>query len=313
MDLLLHQVLSGNIWTEAIADLDAWRTRHRQAAAALTLPVERAAAGGFAADRLGYAFASGYQEALRQLVPALGDEPAALAATEAGGVHPRNIHARLEPDGENFRLSGDKTFVTLGSYVKTLLVVASQGCDSQGKNRLALCRIPADRPGVLLRELPPTPFVPEIPHAALQLREVAVAASERLPGDAYERYLKPFRTIEDLHVHAALLGFVLQLARRLDFARPLRMELVLLLTAARSLCAAAPEDPAVHIALGGLIAGCRRILGEIAPLWAAADATTRTHWERDRPLLEVAGKARAQRLEVAWERLTAPPSPRPAA
>ena len=308
MDLLLHQVLSGNIWTEAISDLDAWQTRHRQAAAALTLPVERAAAGGFAADRLGYAFASGYKEALRQLVPALGDEPAALAATEAGGVHPRNIHTRLDSDGEDFRLSGDKAFVTLGSYVKTLLVVASQGSDSQGRNRLTLCRIPADRTGVVLRELPPTPFVPEIPHAVLQLREVAVAASERLPGDAYERYLKPFRTIEDLHVHAALLGFLLQLARRLDWPRPVRQELVLLLAAARSLCAAAPDDPAVHIALGALIAGCRRLLGELAPLWAAADTTTRTYWERDRALLEVAGKARAQRLEVAWARMSVPPS-----
>lgn len=308
MDLLLHRVLCGPIPAEAITELDTWWRRHHQAAAGLTLKAERAAAGGFAADRLGYAFASGYQEALRQLVPSLGDEPTALAATESGGVHPRNILARLEPAAAGFKLNGDKTFVTLGSYVKTLLVVASEGSDSLGRNRLALCCIPSDRSGVVLRELPPTPFVPEIPHATLQLREVSVAPSERLPGDAYDRYLKPFRTIEDLHVHAALLGYLLQLARRFDWPRSIRQELLLLLAGACNLCAAAPDDPAVHLALGGLIASCRRLLGELAPRWAEVDAATRTNWERDRPLLDVAGKARAQRLEAAWVRLLEPPS-----
>ena len=37
---------------------------------------------------------------------------------------------------------------------------------ADGKPKLAVVRIPADREGVSLRELPPIPFVPEIPHAA---------------------------------------------------------------------------------------------------------------------------------------------------
>lgn len=304
MDLLLHRILSGNAAAEPVPELGAWWARHHQAADGLVLPVERAAAGGFAADRLGYAFASGYHEALRQLIPALGQERAALAATESGGAHPRSIRARLEPEGDGFCLSGEKAWVTFGAHARTLLVVASEGVDAAGRNRLVLCRIPADRPGVTLSDLPPTPFVPEIPHAAVQLRRVAVAASERLPGDGYERYLKPFRTIEDLHVHAALLGWLLQLARRLGWPRGMVQELVLLLTAARSLCAVAPDDPAGHVALGGLLEGCRRLLAEAAPRFAEAEATTCAHWERDRALLAIAGKARAQRLEAAWERLT---------
>ena len=303
MDLLLYRILSGNLPAAPVADLGAWWTQHRSAAAGLAAPVERAIAGGFAADRLGYAFASGYHEALQQLVPALGEARAALAATEAGGAHPRAIKTQLAPHGEDFVLNGDKAWVTLGTHAAELLIVASEGLDPLGRNRLVLCRIPADRAGVTLRELPATPFAPEIPHAALALQAVRVAAVERLPGDAYERYLKPFRTVEDLHVHAALLGWLVQLARRLEFPRPILEELVLLISAARSLCAAAADEPTVHVALGGLIAGCRRLLETIGPRWAAAEAATRLLWERDRPLLDVAGKARAQRLEVAWERL----------
>lgn len=307
MDLLLSRILSGNVSAAPVPELGAWWARHRAAAAGLAVPVERAIAGGFAADRLGYAFASGYHEALQQLVPALGESRAALAATEVGGAHPRAIKTVLAPAGEGHVLSGEKAWVTLGTHAAELLIVASEGTGPDGRNRLALCRIPADRPGVALRELPATPFAPEIPHAALQLHRVQVAAAERLPGDAYERYLKPFRTIEDLHVHAALLGWLVQLARRLGWPRSILEELVLLISAARLLCAAAPDEPTVHVALGGLIAGCRRLLGELAPLWAAADAPTRAFWERDRPLLDVAGKARAQRLEVAWERLRSLP------
>ncbi len=308
MDLLLQRILSGNqaAAPAPIPDLDTFWPRHQAAAAGLALPIERAVAGGFAADRLGYAFAAGYTEALHQLLPALGQTRAALAATEAGGVHPRAIQAQLSATPAGSVLSGDKTFVTLGPHATELLIVASAGLDPSGRNRLVLCRIPATRPGVTFKELPATPFAPEIPHAALQLRQVAVTDSELLPGDAYERYLKPFRTVEDLHVHAALLGWLLQVARCAAWPRPRQQELVLLITAVRLLGAGPAADPTLHVALGGLLAGCQRFLGEVEPLWQQVEPTTRSRWERDRPLLQVAGKARAQRLEVAWERVLAP-------
>ena len=307
MDLLLQRILSRNqaAAPAPIPDLDTFWQRHRSAAAGLVLPIERAVAGGFAADRLGYAFAAGYTEALHQLLPALGQTRAALAATEAGGVHPRAIAAQLSAAPGGSLLSGDKTFVTLGTQATELLVVASAGLYPGGRNRLVLCRIPATRPGVTFKELPATPFAPEIPHAALQLRQVAVADSERLPGDAYERYLKPFRTVEDLHVHAALLGWLLQLARGAAWPRQRQQELVLLITAVLRLGTGPADDPTLHIALGGLLAGCQRFLGEVEPLWQQVEPTARSRWERDRPLLQVAGKARAQRLEVAWERVLA--------
>src|SRR5438094_653029 len=58
--------------------------------------IDRAAAAGFAADRLGYAFAGGYRAALARLVPAVTGS-ACLCATEAGGGHPRFIRTTLAP------------------------------------------------------------------------------------------------------------------------------------------------------------------------------------------------------------------------
>src|SRR5688572_26268883 len=72
--------------------------------------IERALLGGALADRLGFAFASGYAEALRFLVPDLGGITA-LCATEEAGNHPRAIRTTLA-DGI---LRGHKKWATVAS------------------------------------------------------------------------------------------------------------------------------------------------------------------------------------------------------
>jgi len=79
-------------------------------------------------------------------------------------------------------------------------------------------------PGVTLTEMPPPPFALEIGHAEVRL-DTMVSPEAVLPGDGYDAYLKPFRTVEDVHVHGARLGWMLGLeiagkarAARLDAA-----------------------------------------------------------------------------------------------
>jgi acyl-CoA dehydrogenase len=67
----------------------------------------------------------------------------------------------------------------------------------------------------------------------------------------------------------------------------------------------------VHLALAGAIDLFRRGVDGLGPLWAQVDAPTRELWERDRLLLNVAGKVRAKRREVARQKLTASGSQRP--
>ena len=305
MDHLLRFLLTAPPQPQPLSTLGDWWRQHCGLASRFTSPVEHAFAGGFVADRLGYAFASGYHCALRELVHHLpATHRAALCVTEAGGAHPSAMRTRLFRDeGGLLRLTGSKAFVTLGTHADSLFVVATEGLDARGRNQLRVIMLDARRSGVRLGELPPLPFVPEIPHAELRLENVEISEGEVLDGDGYTRYVKPFRTVEDCHVHAALLGWLLQVARRSGFPEPLQDELLAVAMAIRGLTREDPSSSAMHVALGGVLDQCQRLVRELGEHWAKVDALTRERWERDRNLLNVAGKARLKRREVARQRL----------
>ncbi|HLL02038.1 MAG TPA: acyl-CoA dehydrogenase family protein [Myxococcaceae bacterium] len=305
MDDLLRFLLTAPPQPEPLSTLGDWWRQHCGLASRFTSPVEHAFAGGFVADRLGYAFASGYHCALRALfyqMPAT--HRAALCVTEAGGAHPSAMQTRLSwGEGRLPRLTGSKAFVTLGTHADSLFVVATEGLDAQGRNQLRVVMLDAHRPGVSLIKLPPLPFVPEIPHAELRLENVELSESEVLDGDGYTRYVKPFRTVEDCHVHAALLGWLLQVARRSGWPEPLQDEMLAVVMAIRGLTREDPTSSAMHVALGGVLDQCQRLVQGLGEHWERVDSLTRERWERDRNLLNVAGKARLKRREVARQRL----------
>lgn len=277
-------------WDATAAERARWETT-----------IDRALVGGACADRLGFAFASGYAEALRALVPGAG-EITALCATEEGGNHPRAIRTALVAAGPGqYTLTGKKKWATVASEASALLVVATTGAGDDGKNRLRVVRVSTRAPGVTLRSAS-APFVPEIPHAEVDLENVAVAESDVLPGDGYDEYLKPFRTIEDLHVHGAVLGYLIGVARRRSMPRDLVETLATLAIATRALAAADAKSEATHLALAGLIALVARAVAQVEEHWTSDDE--RTRWDRDRPLLRVASAAREARRERAWSLVT---------
>lgn len=278
-----------------------WEAHERRAAAFAT-PIDRAIVGGFAADRLGFAFATGYRAALDALL----DAPCAsvLCATEEGGAHPRAIHTALAPDAAgSLRLTGKKRWATLATEAEVLLVVASTGTDTAGRNALRLVRVRAGAPGVRLTSMPTTPFAPEIPHAELELDGVLVEDGDVLEGDGYERYLKPFRTIEDAHVHGALLGYLIGLARRRAWPETWIERAVAALLSIRAIAVEPPSAIETHIALAGLLDLTRGLVADADPFWSRVDPEEHERWTRDQPLLGVAGKARAARRDRAWARL----------
>lgn len=294
----------------ALASLRAFREAHRARAAALASPFERAVLGGSSADRLGYAFAAGYGAALQALLEANGIAPAptealVLCATEEGGAHPRAIRTALARGeaGGALRLTGKKRWATLATDTDALLVVASIGEDEAGRNRLKVARVPADAPGVRITPMPEPPFAPEIPHAELALEGAPVREDDVLPGDGYEKYLKPFRTIEDAHVHGAALGYLVGVGRRHGWPEATLERLAALITAAQALAAAPPDAPEVHLALAGLLGASEALIREAEPLWERVEAGERARWARDLPLLTIAGRAREARRAKAWERL----------
>lgn len=300
MDLLLSALL-GPLTPRVASSLAA------PAAPSDATTLDRAALAGFAADRLGFAFVGGYGAALARLVPSIAPR-ACLAATERGGAHPRAILATLsEPDATTGarRLDGEKTWITLGTLATELLVVARLGGGDarEAKGSLRVVRLPAAREGVTLRAGVATPFAPEVPHAEARFERVVVAPEELLEGDGYDDYLKPFRTIEDIHVLGAALGYLVRVAREHAWPRSFTERALAALLALRGLGALDPRAPETHVALGGGLALARALIDEATPHWALATPDERDRFARDRPLLDVAGRVRAARLDAAWARL----------
>lgn len=81
-----------------IASLDEWKTVDDTNAALWTRPFDRAVSGGFMADRVAYAFVSGFRAALQYLFPNFPTSRLiAFGISEEGGNHPRAIQTQLVP------------------------------------------------------------------------------------------------------------------------------------------------------------------------------------------------------------------------
>lgn len=319
MNILAYQ-LSAPLVRGPYADLSAWLRQLPKCA--FTGQVERALWGGFHADRLGYAFAAGYSAALARLFEhsarMQGIAPGrpfperplparlSLCATESGGAHPRAIATRLDKRGGALVLNGEKTFATLAPLAEELLVVASRGLEADGKNRLRLVRVKPSAPGVHVLARPETPFAPEVPHALVRFTDAVIENEDVLPGDGYDHYLKPFRTIEDTHVLAATVGYLHGAARQYDFGRDVGAELVSLALALIDVGARDPAAPLTHIVLAGLFGSVRRLADSLDGRWREVGGDEAARWQRDRPLLQVAEAVRTKRTEAAWERVSIP-------
>lgn len=287
--------------------LAEWWPRWRDRAARAATPVAQALHGGFEADRVGWAFASGYQAALRALLPGLpADAVAAFCVTEESGNRPRDIHTRFTPQADGgVSIQGAKRWTTLGPTSSLLLVVGVlPPATEDARPMLKVARVPADATGLQLLPMPDTRFVPEVPHARVRLQGVRVDAAALLPGDGYTQYVKPFRSIEDCHVTLAVLAYLLREARQRAWPAAFSERICALLCALDSVAQSPADAAATHVALAGALHWAHDLYAQADGLWAGcADDPAAQRWSRDSALFKVAATARGQRAARAWERL----------
>ncbi|WP_373928168.1 hypothetical protein [Alloalcanivorax venustensis] len=288
--------------------LQAWCEQWRQLAAERHDPVGLALRGGFAADRVGWAFAAGYQSALRQLIQVNGGtvddhELLAMCATEAGGNRPRDIETRIADDGAGgVTVTGRKTWTTLGSACTGLLVVGRvDGGGETDLPALKIARVGTHTQGVSLVEKPPLEFVPEVPHVAAVFD--GAKAEALMPGDGYSDFVKPFRTVEDTFIALAVQAWLVREGRARGWPRSFLESLIASLTGLAAVAAQPAGAPATHIALTGALARTNDLYQQADALWADERDAAAERWRRDRPLFQVAGKPRAMRAQRAWESL----------
>lgn len=257
-------------------------------------PFELAVLGGQALPTPGLAFLVGYQAALRVLWPSAPAGLGALCASEGKSVRPADMQLRL--DVEALRLSGSKDFVTAGLEADWLLVAAR--CEAAGEvPQLSLAVVYPGEPGVQLTPLPALPLMPEVGHARLHLDQ---ALCERLAGDGWDAYVKPFRSLEDLYVLSAVAAWLYGVGRRNDWPQGLQLRLIGLLAGCAEGSRQCADSQAFHLLLGGLFAQFAQLADELAQALASTPGAYAELWQRDQGILQIASGARAKRLAKAW-------------
>jgi hypothetical protein len=259
-------------------------------------PMELAMYGGRFSATPGLAFLAGYQGALRALWPAAPKSLGALCVSEKRSTRPADMQTRIN----GLSLNGRKDFVTAADAADWLLVSARE--DGEGDAvRLVLGVVRNGAAGVKVEPLPALPLMPDIGHARLHLQD---AQCERLPGDGWSDYVKPFRTLEDVHVLAALSAWLFGVGQECTWPQTLQLRLLGLLAGCTEVARLAPGAAHSHLLLGGLFAQFDSLR---EALDAAFEGASDTHWlnlwKRDKGVLSVAMSARSKRLERALESL----------
>ncbi|MDE1163914.1 MAG: acyl-CoA dehydrogenase [Pseudomonas sp.] len=258
-------------------------------------PFELAVLGGRQVATPGLAFLVGYQAALRVLWPSAPASLGAICATEQRSLRPADLQTRLH----DLRLTGRKDFVTAGDAADWLLVAARSETPGEPA-RLSLVVVYPGEPGVSLEPLPAIGLMPEISHARLHLDN---ALCERLAGDGWDAYVKPFRSLEDLYVLSALGAWLYGVGQDHGWPQGLQLRLVSLLAACAEATRQCPDAAPSHVLLGGLFEQFKALGNDLDNAFARTPSDLMQLWQRDRGLLAMAGGARDKRLEKAWATL----------
>ncbi|MGY4531150.1 hypothetical protein ACVW0Y_000253 [Pseudomonas sp. TE3786] len=259
-------------------------------------PFEQALLGGRLAATPGLAFLAGYQAALRALWPSAPWTLGAFCVTENRSVRPTDLQVRLD----GLSLSGRKDFVTAADAADWLLVAARSELPGTAP-QIAMCVTYNGTPGVRVEVLPPLSLMPDVSHGRLHLQ---AAPCERLPGDGWDAYAKPFRSLEDLHVLVALVAWLYGVGCDNAWHQGLRLRLLALLGSCAEIARMGMNEPATHLLLAGVFDQFTHLRGEIDCAMDNGKPHWQDLWKRDSSLLEIARVAREKRLQNALASLS---------
>lgn len=248
---------------------------------------------------LGQAFAAGYRCALQALVPELDNQCwAAMCVTEASGNHPKQIETQLNKDGLLF---GKKTFVTMATAAKQLIVIAKAGEDGDLPLLKAVLVDQIDNSQVIkIDTMPSLGMIPDINHGQLRL---SGAAGVSLPGDGYIHFSKRFRTLEDIHLLCAFTGLVMSMAYRFNLPDSVLEKGMFLLNFV--LNNDLIESELQHLNVHQAFLLFEEMVKELKDNESMLPADFVRDWRRDEKLFKIASKARIARQQKALVKIRA--------
>ncbi len=123
------------------------------------------------------------------------------------GAHPKLLTTTAAADGDGFRITGEKAWVSNGPLAAVFVVLAVTAIEA-GRKRYGAFLVPRETPGLTIRETAEYRTLAPSRHCGLVLDGCHVPASALLgpAGTAYEAMALPFRDVEDAVGTFGLLG-----------------------------------------------------------------------------------------------------------
>jgi len=139
---------------------------------------------------------------------ATGEITPSLAISEPGtGAHPKYLRTTASCEGEDWILTGEKSFLTNGPLSGLFVVFAITAVEG-GKNQITAFLVPRETPGLSLTDPLRLDFLKPSPHCGIRLEACRISSDQVLgsQGDAFERISKPFRDLEDVMLMGPVAG-----------------------------------------------------------------------------------------------------------
>lgn len=269
-------------------------------------PYVAAIAAAFRADRLAWAFFSGYQGALQAAFPELlvGAEPriASLGANESGRKLTEIETALFATDGV-LRLKGQKSWVLSGIDDLELYVLArAADGPARGPGSLVVARVRRTAAGVEMSTPRPQAVVPELAHCAVSFDDVLIDAGQPIPGDGYADHATPFRLREDVFVTGSTLVFLLAQGHVAGWPTRWRQRCMAVIVTLGECAARSPSDSATELLTAGALSLGGEVIEQAEALLAQHESIAFERWRRDKPILGLGKDARRLRVQLAWAR-----------
>jgi acyl-CoA dehydrogenase len=123
------------------------------------------------------------------------------------GARPKLLTSTAVPEGNCYKLNGEKTYLTNGPVAGLFIVVAITGEDQQQKKFSAFL-VPGSEEGVSVSPQMKIDFLKPSPHGGIKLHECCVPASSMLgeKDTAYTNIVIPFSDVENIVMMGAATG-----------------------------------------------------------------------------------------------------------
>ncbi len=254
------------------------------------------------ADRLAWAFFSGYQGAIQAAFETSAGTLGAFAANEVQRKI-TEVETTLHQQDGQMVVKGSKSWVLARTEDLTLFVLARRdGGPATGPGSLCIVRLWARSLGVDFGDARAQAVVPEMPHSAIRLQSV-VEPSDALAGDGYADYAKPFRLREDVFVTACTLAYLLSESHTGSWPTAWSQRAVAAVTLLEACSRRDPRQVETILLTAGALSVAGDLIREAEQLWAPQQQSARERWLRDKAILALGKDARRRRTLHSWRAL----------